>query len=204
MVAGLFADDEWGDDLSVDGDAAVCRVGAAVGTKPGELLARIDLERPGRGGEDVGRKMRHVGVQHHQLRERVVLELGAEVEAGRARQVVEAVAVLQRLKLVLEHEVEAGAEQAAERHLLLGQAADPEVDIAETGGGDTVQVLGGMQQAVVRPAACAVQEVEAVGVGALITRPLGASPIGRSRWRMAAARFPSSVVSAVIEAACVP
>ena len=85
-----------------------------------------------------GRQMRHVGVEHHQLGERVVLQLGAEVQARGARQVVEAVAVLQVLELGLEHEVEGRAQHAAERHLLLGQAADPEVDVVETGGGHAV------------------------------------------------------------------
>ena len=77
--------------------------------------------------------MRRVGVRHDQLGERVVLQLGEEVQARGALQIVEPVAVLQLLELVLEHEVEGRAQQAAERHLLLGQAADPEVDVVETG-----------------------------------------------------------------------
>ena len=99
----------------------------------GELLCRIDLEDQCGRLEHVGRQMLGVGVEHDELRERVVLELGAEVQARRARQVVEAVAVLQRFELVLEHEVEGRAEQAAERRLLLGQAADPEVDVVDAG-----------------------------------------------------------------------
>ena len=86
--------------------------------------------------------MRRVGVRHDQLGERVVLHLGQEIEAGEAAQVVEAVAVLQRLELGLEHEVEGRAEHAAERHLLLGQAADPQVDVVEAGDGDAVEVRG--------------------------------------------------------------
>ena len=68
-----------------------------------------------------------------ELGERVALELDEEVQAGGARQVVEAVAVLQLLELRLEHEVEGRAEQAAERRLLLGEAADPEVDVVDAG-----------------------------------------------------------------------
>ena len=91
------------------------------------------------GVEKIGvRQMRHVGVEHDQLGERVLLKLGPEVHARRARQIVEAVAVLQGFQLRLEHEVEGRAEQAAKRHDFLGKAADPEVDRAETGGGDAV------------------------------------------------------------------
>ena len=52
---------------------------------------------------------------------------------GRAGQVVEPVAVLQIGELVLEHVVERRAEQAAERVGDLGEAADPQVDVVETG-----------------------------------------------------------------------
>src|SRR6185295_15662302 len=79
---------------------------------------------------------------------------------GGALQVVEAVAVLQLLELVLEHEVEGRAEQAAERHLLLGQAADPQVDAAEAGGGDAIPVL--RKAGIVGPGTGAVEEVQAV------------------------------------------
>ena len=43
------------------------------------------------------------------------------------------VAVLQVLELKLEDGVESRAEEAAERHLLLGQAADPQVDLVKAG-----------------------------------------------------------------------
>ena len=98
--------------------------------------------------------MLRVGVEHHQFGERVVLQLDAEVEPGSPRQVVEAVGVLQRLHLGLEDEVEARAEQAAEGHLFLGQAADPEVDGVNAGGGHAVCLIG--------IGAGAVEEVEAV------------------------------------------
>ena len=48
-------------------------------------------------------------------------------------EVVHAVAVLQVRQLLLEDVVERRAEQAAEQVLLLGQAADPEVDVVEPG-----------------------------------------------------------------------
>ena len=47
------------------------------------------------------------------------------------REIVEPVAVLQRLKLGLEDVVECRAEQATEQRLLLGEAADPQVDSVE-------------------------------------------------------------------------
>ena len=53
------------------------------------------------------------------------------MQAVEALQVVEAVAALQLLHLHFEDEVEGGAEHAAERHDLLGEAADPEVDVLE-------------------------------------------------------------------------
>ena len=60
-------------------------------------------------------------------------ELGAETQPVGALQIVEPVAVLQLLELVLEHEVEGRAEQPAERRLLLGETADPEVDVVDAG-----------------------------------------------------------------------
>src|SRR4030095_1871118 len=110
--------------------------------QPGVLMDRVHLEGEGGCLEDQAREVSGVGVRLDQLGERVVLQLGVEVEAGGALQVIEAVAVLQLLELVFEHEVEGGAEQAAERHLLLGETADPQVDVAETGGGAAVEVRG--------------------------------------------------------------
>ena len=116
--------------------------------------------------------MCRVRVQHDQLGERVLLELGAEIHAGGARQIVEAVAVLQILELRLEHEVERRAEQAAVDHLAFGEAADPEVDGVEAGGGsESVDVIGRADHLVHawqrqrRTGVCAgaVQEVEPVG-----------------------------------------
>ncbi len=81
--------------------------------------------------KDAGAEMLSAGVLHDQLGERVGLDLAAEVDALDARQVVEPVAILQVLELVLEDEVERRAEQAAEQVLLLGQAADPKIDVVE-------------------------------------------------------------------------
>ena len=50
--------------------------------------------------------------------------------AGETVEIVEPVAVLQRQELGGEDEVEGGAEHAA-RHLLFGQAAEPQVDVVE-------------------------------------------------------------------------
>ncbi|MCY1526544.1 hypothetical protein D9M68_615750 [compost metagenome] len=117
--------------------AAFGRVAVTVHADAGELAQRVDFEDQARGREDVGRQVRRVGVEHHQLGEGVVLQFGEEVEAGQTREVVEAVAVLQRLHLRLEDEVEGRAQQAAEGHLLFGQAADPQVDVVHARGGDT-------------------------------------------------------------------
>ena len=72
-----------------------------------------------------------VGVAHDQRGEGVVLHLAEQMQAVEALQIVEAVAVLQLLHLDFEDEVEGRAEHAAERHDLLGQAADPEIDVVE-------------------------------------------------------------------------
>ena len=74
-----------------------------------------------------------VGVALDQLGERVALELGAQVHARRAGEVVEPVAVLQVLQLRLEDVVEGRAEQAAEQVGDLGETADPQVDVVEAG-----------------------------------------------------------------------
>ena len=81
-----------------------------------------------------------VGVALDQLGERVALELGAQVQARGAGQVVEPVAVLQLLELRLEHVVERAAQEAAEEVGDLGEAADPQVDLVEARVGDAVGV----------------------------------------------------------------
>ena len=115
----------------------------------------VDLEDEAGCREDVAREMRRVGVGHDQLRERVVLQLAEEVEPLGAFQVVEPVAVLQLLHLFFEDEVEGRAEHAAERHLLLGEAADPQIDGVDAGRGHAVRQVS--------MGAGAVQEVETVG-----------------------------------------
>ena len=79
-----------------------------------------------------------------------------KLSPGGAFKVVEAVAVLQLLHLGLEDEVEGRAEETAERHLLLGQAADPEVDGVDAGG------RRGAVQKASRSAGTAVEEVVSV------------------------------------------
>ena len=99
------------------------------------LVARIHIDdvvgnREDVTGQGVARRA-EIGVVQHHLGEGVVLEFVEEVQALDARQVVEAVAVLQVLELQLEHEGEGRAEHAAEGHLLLGQATDPEIDVVQ-------------------------------------------------------------------------
>ncbi len=105
------------------------------------MVAELELA-VGRGERVRLERVRAVGVALDHLGERVALELGAQVHARRAVQVVEPVAVLQLLHLVLEDVVERGAEQAAEQVGDLGEAADPEVDVVEAGGGHAVGVVG--------------------------------------------------------------
>src|SRR5215468_2324514 len=105
-----------------------------------------------------------------------VSKIDTEVHTGGAGEIVEAVAVLQMLKLRLEHELERRAQHAAERRDRLGEAADPQVDRAKAGCCDAVEVLGRVNQAVVRPGACAVKEVETIG-----RRAGAAEHNGRSR-----------------------
>ena len=119
-----------GDDEPVQGVAGrgaveVGQLELAVGRRE-----RVGLERVGA-----------VGVALDQLGERVALELGAQVHARRAGQVVEPVAVLQLLELRLEDVVERAAQQAAEEVGDLGEAADPEVDLVQAGVGDAVGVV---------------------------------------------------------------
>src|SRR6185295_10977754 len=97
------------------------------GSQAGVLLRWINLEREGWRGEDNAGQVRDVAIRHDQLGEGVAFQFRIEGEAGRAFQVVEAVAVLQFLELVLEHEIEGRAQHAAEGHLLLGKTADPQV-----------------------------------------------------------------------------
>src|SRR5262245_34350311 len=163
-VVGVLDGRGWvvADDEGQEGSTALYRIIVAVEAEAGELPRLVDLEDEGRRRKDVGGQMEGVGVEHDELRERVVLELGEEVHARGPGEVVEAVAVLQGLHLRLEDEVEGRAEEAAEGHLSLGQTADPEVDAADTGRGDAVDVLG--VRTTVGPGAGAVEEVEPVGL----------------------------------------
>ena len=98
-----------------------------------ELPARVDLEREARRSEYVRRQVLGIRVCHDQPGERIAFQLREEVKTRGAFEVVEAIAVLQALHLILEHEVERRSEQTAEGHLLLGESADPEVDAVESG-----------------------------------------------------------------------
>src|SRR5262249_59098110 len=111
--------------------------------------------------DDVAGQVGGGGVRHGQLGKWVVLELVDKIELGEGGQIVEAVTVLQVFQLVLEHEVEGRVQLAAERHDLLGQAADPQVDVVDAGDGNVVERMRyavGTNRA--RPGAGAVEEVE--------------------------------------------
>ena len=132
--------------------------------------------------------MGDVGVGHDQLGERVVLELGQEVETGGAFQVVEAVAVLQLLHLRLEDEIEGRAEQAAERHLLFGEAADPQVDSVQAAEVSPPAIGAGGEQEVEAIAwnghGRLVAERQRIAIHAAITvdESIGGLALGQRSW----------------------
>ena len=93
-----------------------------------------------------------------------------------ARQVIQPVAVLQVLELGFEDEVEGRAEQAAEQVLLLGQAADPQIDVVEAGDGAGAP-RGNIALGIVNSAcACRV-----VGVGAKAVHEVVGVALDRAR-----------------------
>ncbi|MNL30416.1 hypothetical protein D3C87_1521510 [compost metagenome] len=87
------------------------------------VVRAADTVRPGKA---------EIRVRHDQLGEGIVFQLVEEVEALRARQVVEPVRILQVFQLRFEDGGEGRAEHAAEEQDFFGQAADPEVDMVET------------------------------------------------------------------------
>ena len=114
------------------GDRDRCQLARAVEPCRVRVAVVGHLDDVVRAREHVRRQVLGAGrVACDHRRERVAFEFGQEVEAGETAEVVEAVAVLQFLHLRLEHEVERRAEQPAERHLLLGETADPQVDGVE-------------------------------------------------------------------------
>ena len=138
--------------------------GAAHGCRgPGDVL---QVELAVRCGERIGLEVLGVGVAHDQLGERVALKLGTQVHARGAGQVVEPVAVLEVGQLLLEHVVERAAEQASEEVGALGQAADPQVDVIDTGDGLATDI---------RPVGCWVADSEQDAVRACRPRALRAT-----------------------------
>ena len=83
-------------------------------------------------GEHIAREVFGAGVAHHQFGHRALLELQQHVQAGGARQIIEAVIVLQRQHLGGEHIVEGRAQHAAKGLSGFGQATDPEIDVIQT------------------------------------------------------------------------
>ena len=78
-------------------------------------------------GEDRAVQVRQAGVALDDVLELAVVDLFVDLRAEQAIEIVEAVAVHQRLDLRDEHGVERLAEQTA-RHVRFGKAADPGVD----------------------------------------------------------------------------
>ena len=118
-----------------------------------ELLALVHLQEGGC-GEHVVVLVRGVGAMIILANELFRASV-RKLRPAERRQVVEPVAVLQGLELGLEHEVEGGAEEAAELDDPLGEAADPEVDVVDAGGGQAIDIGGD---------AGAVEEGRAVGI----------------------------------------
>ena len=118
-------------------DAVVAVARAALDeqlVRPGRRVG-LEVDHDVGVGEDVRVQVVRIRVAQHELREGVVLELVHDVQTLRTGEVVEAVGVLQGLQVLLEHVVEARAEQTAEDHPVLGESADPEVDVVEPGLG---------------------------------------------------------------------
>ena len=99
---------------------------------------------------NAGTTLADVGVACNDRGKRVVFQFRQHVHASRARQVIEAVCVLQVLHLVLEDKAKARPKHATEGHDCLGQAADPEFNIVDpgflacpcAGGVDEIQPVG--------------------------------------------------------------
>src|SRR3546814_7018203 len=84
-------------------------------------------------GQPVRTGVDNVGVGHDEIGKGVVFELVEQVEALRPREIIEAVKILKQFHLRFEHRVEGRTQEAAERHLLLGQAADPKIYLIDAG-----------------------------------------------------------------------
>ena len=92
-------------------------------------MAGHDVVR--RAADAVRPRQRQARIGEHDFREGVLLQLVEEVLPLDTAEIVEPVGILQVLHLGFEDGVEGRAQHAAERHLLLGQAADPEIDRTE-------------------------------------------------------------------------
>ena len=99
----------------------------------GRVGLGAEVEGPVGTGERHHRHVGGIGGAADEVGDGVALELGQQGQALGAGEVVEAVVVLQGLELTLEHEVEGAAEHAAEQRGLLGEAADPQVDVLQAG-----------------------------------------------------------------------
>ena len=115
-----------GSTLGPDGSADVVRSG-----RPGNP---IDFQNEVRGREHCALQVVaavRVGVLRIEIRERVRLELIQEVRALRARQIVEAVAVLQCSSCYSKMKLNVGPSMPPNSDCCFGQAADPQIDIVQ-------------------------------------------------------------------------
>ena len=155
--AGIYPDDLGVDRLQqrvVPGRIAARIAAVIVALRDGPVQFQDHV----RGQEQVGVDMGGVdiaqrGVAHHHVGEGIGLQRVQHVQALDPRQVIEPVAVLQLLHLVFEDEAEGGAQHPAEFGDLLGQAADPQIDL--------VQPAPAVGRAI---GAAPVQKVQPVGV----------------------------------------
>ena len=125
----IVTHDERGQDTTAD---RVATLEGTVAVQIVELTGRVDFEDEAGRREHVRGQVRRVGIAHDHGGEGVVFHLAEQVQTVEALQIVEAITTLQPLHLRFEDEVERRSEHAAERHDLLGQAADPEIDILES------------------------------------------------------------------------
>ncbi len=130
VAVSIAALDQWRQGLEI----GIVLDGIAL-ARHGQLPCRVEIEDPVGTREEIAGDRRSrfakVGRAQGHLGKRVAFEFGEQVEPLDAREIVEAVAVLQVFHLQLEDEGEGGAEHAAEIHLLLGKAAHPQVDVGK-------------------------------------------------------------------------
>ena len=136
-------------------DGAIGQAGQQGGLAPGgegviedgsRAANPTGFKEKGRRTEHITRQMHRRGVAHHDVAERLLLQLGEHIQAGGATEVVEAVVILQLQHLGAKHIGKARSEHAAEGLEFLGQAADPEINILEAPQGASGIDAGGIEE----------------------------------------------------------